>query len=273
MIIRKKKEIKLLFEKDLYLKRICPIFCVSAVKGDNIDKLNYFLSQLKPRKPWKHNNNNNNNNNIKIEIDEKEEEQDEGELEIDETFAVRGVGIVVSGTVTFGRIYPNQKLYLGPFTDSSFKEILVRSVYMKRVSIACGASEGQTCSISFRFIKRKEVVDRIMIRKGMVAISNKSKKPKPIWGFTAKLYVLHHPTTINEGYQPVIHCGNIRQTATICNMSKPRLRSGDTALIDMKFLCYPEYMYCNRPIIIREYKMYWQSCTIIYKLFNRNIKF
>lgn len=33
MIIRKKKEIKLLFEKDLYLERICPIFCVSAVKG------------------------------------------------------------------------------------------------------------------------------------------------------------------------------------------------------------------------------------------------
>ena len=32
MIIRK-KEIKLLFEKDLYLERICPIFCVSAVKG------------------------------------------------------------------------------------------------------------------------------------------------------------------------------------------------------------------------------------------------
>eukprot|EP01084_Bolivina_argentea_P114442 203738_1 len=54
MIIRKKKEIRLLFEKDSYLERICPIFCVSAVKGDNIDKLNYFLSQLKPRTPWKH---------------------------------------------------------------------------------------------------------------------------------------------------------------------------------------------------------------------------
>ena len=42
MIIRKKKEIKLLFEKDLYLERICPIFCVSAVKG-----MSYFILLIK----------------------------------------------------------------------------------------------------------------------------------------------------------------------------------------------------------------------------------
>lgn len=174
-----------------------------------------------------------------------------GELEIDETFAVRGVGIVVSGTVTGGRIYPNQKLYLGPFTDSSFKEILVRSVHMKRCAVP-DARAGESCSVSFRFIKRKEVVDRIMIRKGMVAVSDEAAKPKPVWGFTATILVLHHPTTINEGYQPVVHCGNIRQTATIMKMSKHRLRSGDSALIDMKFLCHPEYLHSGRAVIIRE---------------------
>ena len=79
-----------------------------------------------------------------------------GELEIDETFAVRGVGIVVSGTVTAGRIYPNQKLFLGPFTDCTFKEILVRSVHMKRVQVE-DAIAGETCSVALRFIKRKEV--------------------------------------------------------------------------------------------------------------------
>ena len=95
-------------------------------------------------------------------------------------------------------------------------------------------------------------MDRVMIRKGMVAVSEHRFKPRPVWGFTATILVLHHPTTINEGYQPVVHCGNIRQTATIMKMSKHRLRSGDSALIDLKFLCHPEYLHCGRAVIIRE---------------------
>ena len=91
-----------------------------------------------------------------------------------------------------------------------------------------------------------------MIRKGMVAVSEDRAKPRPVWGFTATILVLHHPTTINEGYQPVVHCGNIRQTATIMKMSKQRLRSGDSALIDLKFLCSPEYLHSGRAVIIRE---------------------
>eukprot|EP00483_Globobulimina_turgida_P005326 UN05336 len=123
---------------------------------------------------------------------------------------------------------------------------------MKRCVVNGGAKAGQSCSASFRFVKREEVVDRIMIRKGMVAVSDETSKPKPVWAFTATILVLHHPTTINEGYQPVVHCGNIRQTATICKMSKPRLRSGDSALIDMKFLCQPEFLHSGRAVIIRE---------------------
>ena len=272
--------------------------CTFNKIGDNLDKLNYFLSQLHPRTPWKHvketyitetikeekeekkDNNDDNEKLLKQQEKEKEKEFSEklfekikkekekidnlkidniinnndnnyGELEIDETFAVRGVGIVVSGTVTAGRIYSNQKLFLGPFTDCSFKEILIRSVHMKRVAVE-DAREGESCSISFRFVKRKEIVDRIMIRKGMVAVSDENNKPKPVWGFTATILVLHHPTTINEGYQPVVHCGNIRQTATIMKMSKHRLRSGDSSLIDMKFLCHPEFLHSGRAIIIRE---------------------
>ena len=162
--------------------------------------------------------------------------------------------------MTAGRICANQRMFLGPFSDSTFKEIIIRSVHMKRCSISY-ARAGETCSISFRFNKRKEIVDRAKIRKGMVCISDSNKDGTkvnianlltPIWAFTATILVLHHPTTINEGYQPVVHCGNIRQTATIMKMSKHRLRSGDSALIDMKFLCQPEFMHVNRAIIIRE---------------------
>ena len=118
-------------------------------KGDNIDKLNYFLSQLQPRTPWQHQQDEHvieqkeseinkklkqqqeeeklrveklqKEKLLKLAKQEKEKKENEnenkneddkdghghdlemhGELEIDETFAVRGVGIVVSGTVTGG---------------------------------------------------------------------------------------------------------------------------------------------------------------------------
>jgi len=206
--------------------------------------------------------------NEKIDEEHKDDKGNEdvdtttnGELEIDETFAVRGVGIVVSGTVTGGKIISNQKLYLGPFSDGNFKEIITRSVHIKRCNVKY-AQEGESCSISFRFLKRKEIVDRSLIRKGMVLVShiNKDKLSSNIsgnylgsvWAFTANILVLHHPTTINPGYQPVVHCGNIRQTATIMKMNKERLRSGDHALVDLKFLCHPEFMHLNRALIIRE---------------------
>ena len=247
---------RLLVDKDPALERICPIFCVSAVRGDNIDKVNYFLAQLLPRTPWKHRV----EHYVDVEAKEGQGQEDQrmeeganyGELEIDETFAVRGVGLVVSGTVTGGRVAANQHLFLGPFADCSLKEILVRSVHMKRVAVA-EARAGESCSVSLRFVKRKEVVERGMIRKGMVAVSSAGgHKPRPVWGFTCSILVLHHPTTINEGYQPVVHCGNIRQTATIMKMSKPRLRSGDSALIDLKFLGHPELLHSGRAVIIRE---------------------
>jgi len=234
------KDIDKVFTKDPKLHKICPVFLVSAVTNLNIDNLYYFLKRLKPRKPWKHSDTN-----------------EKGvQLEIDETFAVRGVGIVVSGTVTSGYIRANQRLFMGPFSDGNFKEILVKSVHVKRSPVTESFS-GQCCSIAFRFVKRKEIVDRCMIRKGMCLLSPDINR-SPIWRFQARLKVLHHPTLIKCGYQPVVHTGSIRQTATILEMTNkkkvevPHLRSGDNAIVTVQFYCYPEYIRIGRALIIRE---------------------
>jgi len=234
------KDIEKVFTKDPKLHKICPVFLVSAVTNVNIDNLYFFLKRLKPRKPWKHKDTN-----------------DEGvELEIDETFAVRGVGIVVSGTITSGYVRANQRLFMGPFSDGSFKEIIVKSVHVKRNPVP-ESFPGQACSIAFRFVKRKEMVDRCMIRKGMCLLSADVNR-SPIWRFQCRLKVLHHPTLIKCGYQPVVHTGSIRQTATILEMTNkkkvvlPHLRSGDSAITTLQFLCHPEYIHVGRAIIIRE---------------------
>jgi len=234
------KDVEKVFMKDSKLRKLCPVFLVSAVSNVNIDNLYFFLKRLKPRKPWKHSDSN----------------EEVVELEIDETFAVRGVGIVVSGTVTSGYVRANQRLFMGPFSDGSFKETLVKTVHVKRKAVP-EAFLGQCCSVAFRFIKRKEIVDRCMIRKGMCLVSPDVNR-SPIWRFECRLKVLHHPTLIKCGYQPVVHTGSIRQTATILKITDKKkvlmshMRSGDNAIVTLQFYCHPAYVHLGRALIIRE---------------------
>lgn len=248
--IRKRKEVKKLFSKDPLLSGITPIFYCSAVTGDNLEVLFKFLGNLQPRSSWK----------ISsgpaealtsLSSSEEDESQVSGELEIDDTFAVRGVGIVISGVVISGKIVPGQQLVMGPFSDQSFKQIIIKSVHKHRVP-AEEAVAGESTSVAFRFVKKKDVVDRAMIRKGMVACSADCK-PVPYWGFSAKIHVLHHPTTIKKGYQPVVHCGNVRQTATIVDIKgKEYMKAGDVAEVKLRFISRAEFIHAGRPMIVRE---------------------
>lgn len=54
---------------------------------------------------------------------------------------------------------------------------------------------------------------------------------KASWSFTAEVIVLTHHTTIKPRYQPMIHCGNIRQAAQVQFIDAEVLRSGDKALV------------------------------------------
>lgn len=76
--------------------------------------------------------------------------------------------------------------------------------------------------------------------------------PKSCWEFEGEILVLHHPTTISSRYQAMVHCGSIRQTATIMSMSQECLRTGDKALIRFRFIKYPEYMTPGQRMVFRE---------------------
>jgi GTPase len=205
-------------------ERLCPIFQVSNVSGENLELLKIFLNLLT----------------TKMEYHENEP----AEFQIDDTYSVPGVGTVVSGTTLKGVIRLNDTLMLGPDPLGHFQQIAVKSIHRKRMAVK-EVRAGQTASFALKKIKRSQ------IRKGMVMVSP-SLNPQACWEFEGEILVLHHPTTISSRYQAMVHCGSIRQTASIVKMSKDCLRTGDKAIIHFRFIKHPEYMTPGQRMVFRE---------------------
>ncbi|XP_076121871.1 GTP-binding protein 1 [Alosa pseudoharengus] len=205
-------------------ERMCPIFQISNVTGENMDLLKMFLNLLSSRASFK--------------------DDEPAEFQIDDTYSVPGVGTVVSGTTLRGLIRLNDTMLLGPDPLGSFLPIAVKSIHRKRMPVK-EVRGGQTASFALKKIKRSS------IRKGMVMVSPKLN-PQASWEFEAEILVLHHPTTISPRYQAMVHCGSIRQTATILSMNKDCLRTGDKASVHFRFIKTPEYLHTDQRLVFRE---------------------
>lgn len=205
-------------------ERLCPIFQVSNVTGENLELLKKFLNLLTTR--------------MEACLDEP------AEFQIDDLYAVPGVGTVVSGTTLKGIIKIGDNLQLGPDPLGQFKTVQIRSIHRKRMPVK-ECKGGQTSSFALRKIKKSE------LRKGMVLLSP-AVTPVAYWEFEADLLILHHPTTISTKYQAMVHCGSIRQTATIMSMSVEHLRTGDRATVRFRFIKSPEYLRLGMKLVFRE---------------------
>uniref|UniRef100_A0A452IIJ9 GTP-binding protein 1 n=1 Tax=Gopherus agassizii TaxID=38772 RepID=A0A452IIJ9_9SAUR len=205
-------------------ERMCPIFQISNVTGENLELLKMFLNLLSPRTSYR--------------------EEEPAEFQIDDTYSVPGVGTVVSGTTLRGLIKLNDTLLLGPDPLGNFLTIAVKSIHRKRMPVK-EVRGGQTASFALKKIKRSS------IRKGMVMVSSRLN-PQASWEFEAEILVLHHPTTISPRYQAMVHCGSIRQTATILSMDKDCLRTGDKATVHFRFIKTPEYLHIDQRLVFRE---------------------
>lgn len=205
-------------------ERLCPIFQISNVTGENMNFLKMFLNLLSPRS--------------------SPTDREPAEFQIDDTYSVPGVGTVVSGTTLKGIIRLNDTLLLGPDALGQFIPIAIKSIHRKRMPVA-EVRGGQTASFSLKKIKRSA------IRKGMVMVSP-ALCPQACWEFAGEILVLHHPTTISPRYQAMVHCGSIRQTASILNMSRDCLRTGDKASVHFRFIKNPEYLRVGMRMVFRE---------------------
>ena len=79
-----------------------------------------------------------------------------------------------------------------------------------------------------------------------------SLHPKVTWEFEAEVVILHHATTIRVGYQAVLHCGVVRQSASVKHMSNELLRSGDKAIVTFRFMGHGEYLTNGLTLLFRE---------------------
>ena len=177
------------------------------------------------------------------------------EFLIDNTYSVTGHSTIVSGMIKSGTIKINDILLIGPYFDSSYKQVKVRSIHLNYKNINESKAGNYVC-ISLKNITRRE------IKKGMILITDDNNMKLAVKQFKAQLQILHSPTTIKLGYQPFLHIEHARQSAKIIEIEKISskdddkiLRSGDKANVVLEFLIKPEYIKEGMRLIFREGKV------------------
>ncbi|QKR00521.1 elongation factor 1-alpha [Metallosphaera tengchongensis] len=202
-------------------RRVVPIFKVSNVTGEGLGLLTKFLNLLPPKRG---------------------PSAAEPLVYIDETYNVPGVGTVVLGSVIRGKVNVNDNLLIGPTKLNEFKEVRVKSIQLNRVFVD---SVGQGSIATFAI----QGIDRDGLRKGMVLLRSKPQAVKSFW---SKVILLHHPTTIKEGYVATMHLHTIRQAVKFSKISKGLLRTGDSAEVQLTFLFRSEYVEPGQIFVFRE---------------------
>ncbi|KAK8017249.1 elongation factor Tu GTP binding domain-containing protein [Apiospora marii] len=197
-------------------QRICPIFQVSNVTGENLDLVRTFLNILPHHGRY--------------------DADAAFEFHVNDTFSVPFVGTVVSGIVKSGVIHAGDNVLIGPDGLGNFTPTSVRSIQRKRIDVPA-ASAGQSASFALKKVRRKDV------RKGMVVL------PKE---FVAEVLILSHATTIKAKYQAMLHVGPVSQTCAIIDVDRPFIRTGDRATVAFRFVQRPEYLVPGDRLLFRE---------------------
>ena len=206
-----------------------PVFKISNKTGENIDNMKEFIFSLVSLK--------------KIgKVDSNKHK-----FVIDSRFKLTGVGLVITGIVQDGLFLKNTEYFLGPF-NSTFKKVIIRSIHNNFRENIDELKSGEAGCFNIKFVNAKEKVDIDLIRKGHLLVGI----PSSIRSFKARVEILHHPTTIKPNYEPSVHCGIIRQVATIKEMDKPLIRTGDKASVIFNFKYHPEYIDVGDHITFRE---------------------
>ncbi|ORY97237.1 P-loop containing nucleoside triphosphate hydrolase protein [Syncephalastrum racemosum] len=208
-------------------ERLCPIFKISNVTGEGLDRLRTFLNILPSQSTYN--------------------TEEDFHYEINETYSVPFVGTVVSGILHSGIIRLQDKVLIGPDQAGQFAVTAIKGIQRKRSTVYV-ARAGQSVTFALKNVRRNA------IHKGMVLLAYDKDKPMPkaTRKFEAEIRVLYHSTTIKQKYQAMVHIGAVRQSATILTMEEQVLRTGDKANVQFELIRNPEYLVVGTRLIFRE---------------------
>jgi elongation factor 1-alpha len=232
--------------KNIKSDSIVPIIQISNVTNFNLDLVKTLLNLLPVRNTFSQN------------MDKPVE------LIIDNTYSVPGHTTIVSGMLKSGTVKVNDNLVIGPFPDSSYRSVKVRSIHLNFKDLKEALSGSYIC-VSLKNIIRRE------IKKGMIIVSDDPNLKVAVKQFMAQVHILHSPTTIKEGYKPFVHIEHVRQVVKMLEINKEicttninnedtmlndkLLRCGDKALVKLEFGTKPEFIKIGMRMIFREGKV------------------
>ncbi|ETV71453.1 hypothetical protein, variant [Aphanomyces astaci] len=254
--------------KGLPSNRLTPILPLSNVTGDGLDNLRHLLHcvdvEALVRSAQSFSNQDNDHTNLGTLSDKSLSAWTPPhglsvEMPIDDTYQVPGAGFVIAGTIVTGTIKTNDVVKIGPDHNGHFHKVVVRSIESMYIPLK-EVVTGQTTALGIRSLNKKQVLNRGNFRKGMVLVNLATdEKPFVSRRFEAKVMILHHQTTITVGYQPMVNCRTIRQTAAITailgtdeNVEQRTIRTGDRAVIEFTFLHYAEFVKPGMRFVFRD---------------------
>jgi elongation factor 1-alpha len=201
---------------------VVPVVCTSAVTGRGLDTLDQLFEALPKRST---------------------DTDGEFRMYVDRTYDVKGVGAVASGTIRRGEVATGDELLLGPMPDGSFREVEVRSIEMHYHRVD-SAKAGRIVGIALKG------VDESAIHRGM-ALVPRSARPTPVREFAAEVVVLNHPTSIRDGYEPVVHLETVSE-AVVFHPDGGQLLPGDSGEATVEFKFHPYLVEEGQRFVFRE---------------------
>lgn len=215
-------------------KDVIPVISISNKDGTNINNMHKILYNIPQRDKW------------------IEKPKDKTIVYLDANYNVPGIGLVLSGIIKGSSVKVKDKLYIGP-NNGKFYQIVVRSIHNSIREDVNELEPNVHGCFAVKFTNPKETLTRKQLKKGMVMIDSiENWKENIVDSFKAKIKVLHHSSTIRNGYTPVIHCGPIRQPAVIKLNTEEYLKSQDNAIVEFKFLHSKEFVEKNMVFFFRD---------------------
>ncbi|UXI20004.1 hypothetical protein NH340_JMT05947 [Sarcoptes scabiei] len=216
-------------------KKIIPIFLISCVTGDGLQLIYKFLHQLEP-----------------TTMDSNKQcilSKTNTVFQIDDTFKIPNLGIVVSGFLNSGLIEEGSLLKAGPLNDGTFIDVCVRSVQRHKVS-RCSVRPGESSTLALELINKQSNNNSLnglsplskIVRKGMVLLSQIDSDCVCHY-FQAKIFSMPHSGVISFGSTAIIYIENVRQCGVIITIQKKeQIFENESAIVIIRFLRRPEYI-------------------------------